>query len=97
MQRISRFVIGTLGILSLLLGLTTAEAATATQRDRLERRILAARDLFRSGVKLDVDTTIGGDRLGSPTRLTQWWPNWPNWGNWPNWPNWGNWGNWFNR
>jgi hypothetical protein len=94
-RRISRFLgplIGFLGITGVGGDVSAASPDVVNERERLERRVLAAREL------LGVDRAA--DRLGNVVdKIAQWmnWPNWGNWGNWPNWNNWNNWGNWWNR
>ncbi len=87
-----RALIGLIGISALFAGLHAGSASASTDRERLEQRVLAARDVLLAPHDFGMQHTV------QPMKLAQCcWQNWGNWGNWPNWNNWGNWANWFNR
>jgi hypothetical protein len=92
--------LGVLGRLLSAVGLAALFGASAQasalrgieqERQALEARVQAARELLR-----DQAGNVS-DSAGDSDQRTAQWLNWPNWSNWNNWPNWGNWGNWFNR
>lgn len=92
--RLLRPLLAILGISTVAAALQAGDASASLDRERLERRVLAAREVL-----LARSPEFDGAETANPSRLAQWpnWGNWGNWGNWPNWNNWNNWFNWFNR
>lgn len=84
-------VIGFLGLASAFSSpISAANHQVLKAKERLESRVLAARELLQQQGRAAND-----NRDNFSGKLAQWF-NWPNWGNWGNWPNWNNWGNWWN-